>query len=127
MLKILSAESNEKGSCNCRNRECCSLEEYCLRECMIYEAKVSTENNFKLYHGTCKGEFKSRFHNIMRLFRDRDNEMELLKYICQLKDESRNYYNIHWKIFMYAMPYKCGARRCDLCLTEKYIILCADQ
>ena len=28
---------------------------------------------------------------------------------------------------MYATPYKCGTRRCDLCLTEKYVIAHADQ
>ena len=38
-VKILSAESNEKRSCNCRNKECCPLEGYCLRECMVYEAR----------------------------------------------------------------------------------------
>ena len=32
-----------------------------------------------------------------------------------------------WKIFMYATPYKCGTRRCDLRLTEKYFIAHADQ
>ena len=28
---------------------------------------------------------------------------------------------------MYATPNKCGTRHCDLCLTEKYVIACADQ
>ena len=28
---------------------------------------------------------------------------------------------------MYATHYKCGTRRCDLCLTEKYVIARADQ
>ena len=28
---------------------------------------------------------------------------------------------------MYVTPYKCGTRRCDLCLTEKYIIAREDQ
>ena len=61
---------------------------------MAYEA------NFKLYHGTCEGEFKSRYYNHTDSFRDRGNETELLsKYIWQLKDESKNY-NIRWKIFM---------------------------
>ena len=97
-----------------------------LRECLVYEAEVSTENNFKLDYGTCKGEFKSRFYNHMKSFRDRGNETELSKYIWQLKDESKNY-NIRWKIFMYATPNKCGTRRCDLCLTEKHVIARADQ
>ena len=93
---------------------------------MVYEAKVSTYNNFKLYYGTCEGEFKSRSNNHTKSFRDRGNETELSKYIWQLKDESKSY-NISWSIFMYATPYKCGTRRCDLCLTEKYVIARADQ
>ena len=28
---------------------------------------------------------------------------------------------------MYATPYKCDTRRCDLCLTYKYVITRADQ
>ena len=28
---------------------------------------------------------------------------------------------------MYATPYKFGTRRCDLCLTEKYVIARANQ
>ena len=51
-VNILSAESNEKRSSNCRNKECCPLEGHCLRECILYEAKVPTEDNFKLYYGT---------------------------------------------------------------------------
>ena len=44
---------------------------------MIHGAKVSTENNFKLYYGTCEGEFKSPFDNQTKSFRDRGNETEL--------------------------------------------------
>ena len=125
-IKILFAESNENRSCNCRNKECCPLEGYCVMECMVYEAKVSTENNFKLYYVTCKGKFKSCFYYHTKSFRDRDNKMELSKYIWQLKDEYKNY-KIYWKMFMYATPYKCNTRRCDLCVTEKYATARADQ
>ena len=93
---------------------------------MIYEAKVSTENNFKLYYGTCEGEFKSHFYTHTKLFRDRGNETELSKYIWQLKDKSENY-NIRWKLSIYATPYKCDARNCDLCQTEKYVIARPNQ
>ena len=92
---------------------------------MVYEAKVSTENNFKLYYGTCEGEFKSRFYNHTISFRDSGYETELSKYIWQLKDESKNY-KVRLKVFMYATLYKCGTRRCDLCLTEKFVIARAD-
>ena len=38
-----------------------------------------------------------------------------------MKEKSKNC-NMRWKIFMYATFYKCGTKRCDLCLTEIYII-----
>ena len=41
---------------------------------MVYKVKVLTENNFKLYYGTCEGEFKSRFYNHSKSFWDRGNE-----------------------------------------------------
>ena len=41
-VKILSGEFIEKRSCNCRIKECCPLDGYCLKECMVYKAKVST-------------------------------------------------------------------------------------
>ena len=54
---------------------------------MVYKAKVSTENDFKLYYDTCEGEFKSRFYNHTKSFRDRGNKMELSKYIWQTEGQ----------------------------------------
>ena len=56
----------------------------------MYEVKILTEDNFKLYYGTWEGQFKSRFGNHTKSFRDRDNETELSNYIWQLKDKSKN-------------------------------------
>ena len=39
-VKALSADSKEKRSCNCRNKECCPLEGYYFKECMVDETKV---------------------------------------------------------------------------------------
>ena len=39
-VKTLSTDSNEKRSCNCRNKECCPLEGYYFKECMVDETKV---------------------------------------------------------------------------------------
>ena len=89
-------------------------------------SQISTETNFKLYYGTCVGELKTRFYNHTKSCRDRGNKTELSKCIWQLKDKSKSY-NIHWNISMYATSYKRGTRSCNLCLTEKYVIACADQ
>ena len=53
---------------------------------MVYEAKVSTEDNFRLYCGTCEGELKPRFYSHTKSFRDRGNETKLSKGIWQLKE-----------------------------------------
>ena len=94
-VNILSAESDEKGSCNCRNKECCPFKGYYLRECMVYKANVSTEDNFRALLCYMQGEFKSRFYNHTKSLQHRSIKMELSKYIWQLKDESKHY-NIRW-------------------------------
>ena len=73
-VKILSEKSCEKSSCNCRNKECCPLEGYCLEKCMVYEAKVSTKNKFKLYYGACEGEINLVFTATQNHF-----EIEIIK------------------------------------------------
>ena len=80
-MSSIIEEFNEERSCSCRNKECCPLEGYFLRQCMKWEAKVTTENDFKLYYGTCGGEFESRFYNHAKSFRDRANKTKLLKYV----------------------------------------------
>ena len=49
----------------------------------------------------------------------------LSKYIWELKDEGRSY-EVKWDVARKAFPYKCGTRRCDVCLTEKMVIATAD-
>ena len=53
------------------------------------------------------------------------NESELSKYIWKLKDNNTNFI-LKWSIASFASPYKCGTRKCDLCLSEKVAIVRAD-
>ena len=64
---------------------------------------------------------KNSFRN-----QDYENETELSKYIWQLKRNGTQA-NLKWSIAVYGTLYKCGTRRCDLCLTEKYIIARPNQ
>ena len=77
-VKIFCANSNEKHSSNRRNTECCPER---LKECMIYEAKVTIQNNLKLYYLTCEEEVKSPFYNHTKSFLDRVNETNLSMYL----------------------------------------------
>ena len=53
------------------------------------------------------------------------NETELSKHVWELKDEGLDN-ELTWSIFTKASPYKCGSKRCDLCLSEKVAIIRAD-
>ena len=54
------------------------------------------------------------------------NETELSKHVCNLKDHGLDN-NLSWEIHKTASQYQCGSKRCDLCLSEKVSIICADS
>ena len=47
------------------------------------------------------------------------------KYMWQLNDKNIDF-NLKWEICAFTSPYRCGTRRCVLCLTEKLSITRAD-
>ena len=113
----------EKRECNCRNKSNCPLDGKCLSECIVYEATVTTINNHNVYFGLADGTFKSRYNNHTKSFRLRtyEHETELSKHIWSLKDKNIEY-TLNWRIKTKAVSYKCGSRKCDLCLAEKVAI-----
>ena len=112
-------EHSAKRSCNCRVKDNCPLDGKCLHKCIVYQPNVITNNECKEYFGTAEGEFKLHYNNTNMSFRHKkhENNTELSKYLWKLKENT--YYNLQWSIKAYASPYKCGTRKCDLCLTEK--------
>ena len=126
--KILNKDRDKiQRPCNCRIKESCPLNGKCLHQCMVYKAEVSTNTTYKEYYGASEGEFKSRYNNHTQSFRNIShiNDTELSKYLWTLKANGTDYH-LKWSIKSYASRYKCGTRRCDLCLTEKMIIALAD-
>ena len=123
-----SPTKTEERSRNCRNKDNCPLDGSCLKTCIVYMADVIKHNGTHIYYGASDGEFKFRYNNHMKSFRNRgyEHETELSKHIWELKDNNTEFY-LKWSIAAYASPYRCGTRRCDLCLTEKYIIARAEQ
>ena len=106
----------------------CPLAGNCLKMCIVYRAHVIKLNETHVYYGRSDGEFKYRYSNHTNSFRNQDyeNKTELRKHIRQLKRNGTEF-NLKRNIAAYATPYICGTRRCDLCLTEKYIIARAKQ
>ena len=126
--KILRKDQDKiQRSCNCRIKESCPLNGKCLHQCMVYKAEVTTNTTYKEYYGTSEGEFKSRYNNHTQSFRhiSHINDTELSKYLWRLKANGTDYH-LKWSVKSHASRYKCGTRRCDLCLTEKMIIALAD-
>ena len=76
-----------------------------------------------IYYGAGDGEFKSRHNNHTNSFRYRHHEQdtELSKHIWKLQDKGINF-KVKWSVTAYASTYRCGSRRCELCLTEEYVI-----
>ena len=76
------------------------------------------------YIGSTEPPFKQRYGRHTYTFRHAEigkKETALSKYIWRLRDEGIEG-EISWKIIQKAIPYKCGTRRCDVCLSEKYQI-----
>ena len=87
-----------QNKCNCRRKEECPIPENCLATNVIYKAEVTTTDNAetKKYIGMTSNEFKVRYRNHTKSFREEkhSNETELSKYIwdlnltlgCHIKD-----------------------------------------
>ena len=121
--KVLSTTESVDRLCNCRNKENCPLDGKCLQTCIVYKADVITNKDSHIYYGHSDGEFKSRYNNHTNSFPHRyhKQDTELWRHIWKLQDKGINF-NVKWSIAAYASMHRCGSRKCDLCLTEKYAI-----
>ena len=113
--------------CNCRISADCPLAGKCLTPSAVYEANVEAGTNTTteyLYKGLTEGIFKARYDKHTSSFRhvDQKTSTELSKKIWELKERNTPF-KISWRILRRAQAYRGGMRSCDLCLTEKMLIL----
>ena len=129
-MKVTNADNDtstvNQVQCNCHNKDQCPLDNKCLTSSVIYNAQVTTNNATKKYIGLTEGTFKQRFSQHKATFKHRKytNSTELSKYIWKLRDNNQDF-NIKWTIIRRARPYNIS-KRCDLCLTEKLMIIIAN-
>ena len=130
--KALLSRANQNSpsttkTCNCHNKDVCPLAGKCLTKSLVYQATVKREDNMKqeTYIGLTENSFKSRHSNHVISFRNANKKhaTELSKYISQLKDLNVQY-SISWKIIKQCKPYSKNTKRCNLCLHEKFLIIC---
>ena len=87
-----AAMSYEKSvpPCNCRNKGDCPLDGLCQTNDIIYKCVVSTKiMPEKVYLRTAEGDFKKRYYNHRKLFKNRLYECDttLSKYIWEIRDK----------------------------------------
>ena len=116
-------QTDEK-ECNCRKKDQCPLDEKCLAQNVVYQATVSTQSSSETYVGLATN-FKERYRNHTASFRHQSkrNDTELSKHIWALKDNNKPF-DIKWRIIKQCRPYSNVSNKCNLCLFEKFIIIC---
>ena len=128
---IYDTDKPVQKPCNCHNKSNCPLDGDCNAESIIYKATVETPGKpSMIYYGLSEPSFKQRHSNHGTSFRHDKykNSTELSKYVWSLRDEgiSNDEVSINWSIEKRCSEYKCGTRRCSLCISEKTIIAQAE-
>ena len=105
----------------------CPLNGNCLQSSVIYQATVTRKDNntSETYIGLTENDFKTRYRNHSASFRHAKhrNSTELSKHIWTLKDSDIDH-SISWRIISSSSPYNSSSKRCNLCLKEKFLIIC---
>ena len=123
-------QNNQKkvDKCNCRNKNECPLDGKCREKEIVYQAQVKSSAGVETYVGVTETEFKTRLANHKQSFKkpSQRTATELSKYIWSLKNADQTY-EVNWKILGRAKSYSNVTKRCNLCLLEKYFIICRKE
>ena len=88
-------------------------------------SNVTTITLLKHTSDSQKTPSKRRYRNHTASFRHTKhrNSMELSKHVWSLKDNNIDY-SISWRIISSSSSYNSPSKRCNLCLKEKFLIIC---
>ena len=124
--KILNTKAREEPNCNCRNKVNCPIPDNCNQSNVIYQANVHGDGKIMKYFGSTV-DFKSRYSQHKSSLNNRPTlHTTLSSYVWKLKDRNIKF-DIKWSIIEKGHAFSSGSKSCDLCLTEKLVILTADQ
>ena len=123
ILNQTLAKPSATKSCNCRNKDQCSLNVNCSKKCLVYKAVVKTEKSTKSYIGCCETAFETRYSNHKLSFSKKtySTRTALSKHTWNLK-ENNSEFKIFWSVIAQVSPNFCKGKRCNLCPTEKLLI-----
>ena len=82
-------------------------------------------NNTETYVGLTENDFKTRLATHIQNFKNEKRRFNtaLSKHIWRIKEKKLDY-EIKWKILGRTKPYSPITRKCNLCILEKYYIIC---
>ena len=126
----IAATIDNNNTCNCRQKNTYPLDRNCLQSSIIYQATVTRNDNntTETYIGLTENDFKTRYRNHTASFRHAKhrNSTELSKHIWTLKGNKIEHF-ISWRILASHSPYNSSSKRCNLCLKEKFLIICRPE
>ena len=129
--KVLYKDSEQKVEIvNGEPKQCCEdqancplMPDRCDPTNVVYQADVHAENGVMSYYGLTENKFKKRCSNHKTSFRNKPQcHTTLSSYVWKLKDKKIPHF-VNWSIKARGHPFSSGGRSCDLCLTEKLVIL----
>ena len=120
----MKSNAPNTNSCNCRTKSTCPLNGQC--QDIIDKCTVSTSvNSDKVYSGIAEGDFKKRFYNHTKSFRNKryTNDTSLSKYMWEIKEKHQENPSLKWSIAKSVPAYSNIKKNCFLCLREKLEIV----
>ena len=122
-------QQQHQKRCNCRRGVVCPAGGNCLAEGIVYEAKVSAEDEpERTYIGCSATSLKLRMNNHRCDFRNagRRNATTLSAHVWSLKDAGKDP-SVVFRVLRKAKPYTPVSRKCRLCTMEKLFIARGDE
>ena len=113
-------------TCSCQGKTLCPIRGKCLQEGVVYKAIVTQTESMKqdIYIGMTENPFETRYnlHNSSFKLPHKRSATTLSEHLWTLKDAGV-IYKTEWTILDKTKPCSPAARKCDLCLAEKYYII----
>ena len=121
--KIINKEQDNTRNCNCRNKSTCPLNGKCCEQTIVYKAEIKIGDQTKNYLGCTEGEFKTRYNGHKDSFRNYKKKGSTTLSSIVWYNNKNPEPEVKWSIVKKTQRYQPGGKACDLCLTEKLLIL----
>ena len=129
VLRKYRSNNETPRECNCTNAERCPFNGKCLTPASIYGSTIHVPNGARpRYIGLSEPVIKARWSDHMTSCSDKKyrNKTKLSHEFWRLKDsghELNSHRDIKFEILKKSVPYRAGAKKCNLCLWEKLLIM----